>query len=155
VKKIFTIFVVLSVLSVFVFGGTWIGGGISKELSGQNRTFIEGRATLGFGVISVDLMGQLLLSNPNPTYWTEIYTYVNIDIPIQNFEIYAGFSPTWFFYNGQFNQSGLTSGGYVHGGAALDLKPLRIYADVAYVLDYSPISLGSVPIPSIGAQFGF
>ena len=154
-KKVFLIVGILAVFSVFVFGSMWIGGGISQELGGQNRTLIEARITLGLGILSIDVMNHLLLSNPNPAYWDQVYTYINIDIPIQMFEIYAGFSPTFFFYEGQFSQSALTSFGYVHGGASLDLKPLRIYADVAYGFDYSPFSFGNIPILSAGAQFGF
>lgn len=154
-KKFFIVAVVALTLASIAFGGVYLGGGMMKEFGGYNRTFLEGRITAGSTGLSADIEGHLLLSNPNPTYFLQLYTYVNVNLPMSLFELYAGFSPSWFFYNGSFSESALKSHGYVHGGVALNFKPVRVYGEIAYQLIYSPISLGTVPMGSLGIQIGF
>ncbi len=71
------------------------------------------------------------------------------------FELYGGYSPCLYFYEGQFQMPDLILHGYVHGGISLDLKPWRIYGETAYRLYYDSFSLGSIPIYSLGVQITF
>ncbi len=153
-KSIIILLVVVSILAGTLYAGTYIGGGVMHEFGVMSRNMFEGRLTFGSS-LSVDVAGHLLFSNPNPAYWVQFYTYLNLNIPISNFETYVGFSPTWFFYRGIFSVRELKAHGYVHGGVALNLKPVRLYGEVSYQLIYSPISLGTVPMGTVGVQFGF
>ncbi len=154
-KKILIVVVVALMLSSVAFGGVYLGGGLMKEFGGWNRTFLEGRITAGSTGLSADIMGHLSLSNLNPTHFLQLYTYVNVNIPLSSLDFYAGFSPSWFFSNGKFSENELKSHGYVHAGVALNFKPLRIYGEISYQVIYSPISLGIVPMGSFGVQLGF
>lgn len=154
-KKFLIITIIATALSGIVFGGVYLGGGAMKEFGGYNRTFLEGRITVGSTGLSADLLGQVDLSNLDPTHFLQLYTYVNVNLPISLFELYAGFSPCWFFYNGGFMESSLKSHGYVHGGVSFNFKPVRVYGEVSCQLIYSPISLGTVPMGTLGIQVGF
>ncbi|MGC8580425.1 MAG: hypothetical protein ACP5MB_10270, partial [bacterium] len=137
-----------------VFAGVWIGIGGSQEFGGMGRTFLDARLTFG-SLLSFDIADQVLLSNISPQYWDQLYTYVNLDIQLWFVELYGGYSPALYFYQGQFQMPDLMNHGYVHGGISFDFKPLRIYGETAYRLYYDPLSIGSVPIYSLGVQIGF
>ncbi len=155
-KKIVLILLVMLVFSIAAFGMTYIGGGFMREFGGYNRTFAEARLTMGSGM-TFDILGHLILSNMNPAYFLQLYTYLNASFQLSNsnLELYAGFSPTWFFGNGSFSQYDFYNHGYFHAGAAYKMNQFRIYGELGWQLYYSPLSLGSVPMGTIGAQFGF
>ncbi len=153
-KKLLVVVFLISIFAAGVYATAYIGVGFEKEMGGMGRSFAVGRLTLG-NILTTDIEGLVLISNPNPMYWFEIYTYVNLSIPISNFEVYAGFSPTWFFYNGSFSTYDFNSHGYLHAGVAMKLQPIRVYGEIYEVLNYSPISLGNIPIIGVGAQLGF
>lgn len=153
-KKIVLIFLATTVFSMAVFSMTYIGGGLMKEFGGYNRTFAEARLTMGSG-ITFDVMGHLILSNMNPSSFLQLYTFVNATLSLSNLDLYFGFSPCWYFSGGTFSQSSFQNHGYVQAGAAYNINRFRVYANLAYLLHYNPISLGNVPMGTIGAQFGF
>ncbi len=154
-RKVLIVLLMFAILSAtFVFAGVWVGIGASQEFGGMGRTFLDARLTFS-SLLSFDIADQLLLSNISPQYWDQLYTYINLDIQLWFFELYGGYSPCLYFYEGQFQMPDLANHGYVHGGISLDLKSWRIYGETAYRLYYDPFSLGSVPIYSLGVQIGF
>ncbi len=153
-KKLLVVIFIISILTVGVYATTYIGGTFQKEIGGYGRNFIGGRVTFG-NMLTMDVEGSLSLSNPNPMYSTQIYTYVNFSIPISNFEIYAGFSPTLFFFNGNFSTYEFQQHGYLHGGVAAKFQKIRIYGEIFKVLYYSPIQFADVSVIEVGAQIGF
>jgi hypothetical protein len=159
-KKFLVLTLMTLALAGSLFATTFVGGGVSKEFSGYfQRTFIDGRVTvenmLAGNMLTLDVEGELDPSNFNPTIWAQLYTYINFNLPISNFEIYVGFSPSFFFGNGVFNTEEFQQHGYVHGGVAVNLQKVRIYGELFKQLVYSPFGLGNVIMGSVGAQFGF
>ncbi|WP_036225132.1 hypothetical protein [Mesoaciditoga lauensis] len=153
-RKLLLVILAVSIFSGSLFATTFVGLGFTRELSGQQRNFIDGRLTFG-NMLTIDVEGSLCLSNLNPMYSTQIYTYVNFSIPISNFEIYAGFSPTFFFAYGNFSTYEFQQHGYLHAGIAAKFQKIRIYGELFKILYYSPIQLGDVTLIEVGGQFGF
>lgn len=153
-KKTVLVLLVMAIFSMAAFGMTYIGGGVMKEFGGYNRTFGEARLTMGSGV-TFDFIGHLDLANMDPSYWLQLYTYINAALSLSGLDLYVGVSPTWFFGNGSFSQFSFYDHGYVHAGASYSINQFKVYADVTYVLYYNPISLGNIPMGTIGAQYGF
>ncbi len=153
-KKLSIFILVISILTVGAYATTYIGMGFTREMSGQQRDFINGRVTFG-NILTMDVEGSFKIPNPDPTKWAQIYTYVNLSIPVSNFEIYAGFSPCLFFSYGDFSTQGFQTFGYLHAGVALKLQKLRIYGEALKVLYYSSFHFDDIVVASLGAQIGF
>ncbi len=157
-KRMAILAVIILSLSIFTFGGVYIGGGIMKLLgnsSDMQGIYFEGRITVGKG-LSLDLVGVLPQQSEEDEYSVvNLLTYLNVDVPISKMEIYGGFSPLWSFYNGVFLEEYFKKYWYIHGGVALTLKPVRLYAEIATIISYQTLSFEGVPGVSVGAQIGF
>ncbi len=158
-KRTVLVLLLFSTVALVAFGGVYFGGGVIKELGNAPETqgmLFEGRLTLGEGGLSLDLIGTLpQQTEENMGTLLQFFTYLNLNIPISQLEIYAGFSPTLVFYNGQFWESFLREMGYVHAGIAFKIKPVRLYAEAITYIVYSPFKFGNEVGVCVGAQIGF
>ncbi len=162
-KKLVVLMLVVSVFTVGAYAATFIGIGAGKYLNLEEYgvdsstslvDWIEGRITMGSG-LTFDLGVVLNPVDLNPAHQVQFLTYLNLDIPISNFEIYAGFSPFLDIEMGQFQTELLKSEGIIHAGLAINLQKIRIYAEAVKFLYYSPFNLLPYTAIAGGIQIGF
>jgi hypothetical protein len=158
-KRFLILIAVLSIFTGSLFATTFIGGGVGKYLgqevdSSSMIDWVEGRITFG-SMLTFDLGAALNPADFNPSHQLQFLTYLNLDIPISNLEIYAGFSPFLSFDFGQFDSESLKSVGLVHAGIALSFQKVRIYGEAVKFLYYSPFNLLPYTAIAGGVQIGF
>ena len=158
-KKSLALVAILLVFAIGAYATTFIGGGVGKYIGSDEFTssgidYVEGRITMGSG-LTLDLGVLLDSGDLNPADQFYLFTYLNLDIPISNLEIYAGFSPDLSFYEGQFEMEYLKYDGYVHAGLAVNIQKIRLYAEAVKVVYYSPFNLSQDTEIAGGIQIGF
>ncbi|WP_456401011.1 hypothetical protein [Mesoaciditoga sp.] len=158
-KKLLALVAVLLVFAIGAYATTFIGGGVRKYIGNDEFTssgidYVEGRITMGSG-LTFDLGAFLDFGDLNPADQLYLFTYLNLDIPISNLEIYVGFSPDLSFYDGQIEMEYLKNDGYVHAGLAVNIQKIRLYAEAVKIVYYSSFNLSQDMIVDGGIQIGF